>query len=315
MEKRTGPIQKMHTRADETVRYALPVGESRISLNPLIGGPIRFRYTGRIFCIHCGKATKTSFSQGYCFRCMQTLAQCDMCIVKPELCHHHLGTCREPEWGTAHCMIDHTVYLANSSGIKVGITRSHQMKTRWMDQGAVQALPIVRVRNRLESGRVEVALAKVLPDKTNWRLMLQGKGEVLDLKARRDEVFAGLSAELPGERLAEEEYRFEYPVLVYPAKLTSLNLDKQPEVSGNLQGIKGQYLILSTGVINMRKYGGYELEWESESIVEEAGQKAVEKAVAREVAKPVAPVSADPAIAQGPMKAAAGDAATQTSLI
>jgi hypothetical protein len=265
MEKHIGPINKMHTKAADVVEYALPIGDARLPLNPLIGKPIRFRYTGRIFCVHCGKATKTSFSQGYCFRCMQTLAQTDMCIMKPELCHHHLGTCREPEWGTAHCFIDHTVYLANSSGIKVGITRSHQMRTRWMDQGAVQALPIVRVKNRLDSGKVEVALSNVMADKTNWRLMLQGKLEIVDLKAKRDELFSTWAAELPGERLSEEEYRFTYPVLTYPTKLTSLNLDKAPEVSGELQGIKGQYLILSTGVINMRKYGGYELEWESES--------------------------------------------------
>jgi hypothetical protein len=265
MVKCTGPIDKMKTQPGEVVQYALPIGDDRVPLNPLLGRPIRFKATGRIFCVHCGKLTKTSFSQGYCFRCMQTLAQTDMCIVKPELCHHHLGTCREPEWGTAHCMIDHVVYLANSSGIKVGITRAHQMRTRWMDQGAVQALPIVRVKNRLDSGRVEIALSKVMPDKTNWRLMLQGKVETLDLRAKRDEVFSTWAAELPGERLEEEEYRFAYPVLAYPSKLTSLNLDKQPEVSGELQGIKGQYLILSTGVINMRKYGGYELEWESEA--------------------------------------------------
>jgi Protein of unknown function (DUF2797) len=317
MEKRIGPIRKMHTQAGEVVEYALPVGDAKVALNPLLGKPLRFKYTGRIFCIQCGKATKSSFSQGYCFRCMQTLAQCDMCILKPELCHHHLGTCREPEWGLAHCMIEHTVYLANSSGIKVGITRAHQMKTRWMDQGAVQALPIVRVKNRLDSGKVEVALAKVLPDKTNWRLMLQGQGEILDLKAKRDEVFAHLASELPGERLSEAEHRFAYPVLAYPGKLVSLNLDKQPEVTGELLGVKGQYLILSTGVINMRKYGGYELEWESEPT---AAPIADAKTVSGAEAIPVAEAARLSAIvekkaAAGPLSAAAGEAATQTSLL
>ncbi len=301
----------MHTKAGPQVEYALPLGDARISLNPLLGKPVRFAFTGRIFCIHCGKATKTSFSQGYCFRCMQTLAQCDMCILKPELCHHHLGSCREPEWGASHCMIDHTVYLANSSGIKVGITRSHQMPTRWMDQGAVQALPIVRVRNRLESGLVEVALAKVLPDKTNWRLMLQGKTEVLDLKAKRDEVFAGLAGDLPGLRLAEEEHRFDYPVLAYPTKLTSLNLDKQPQVTGELLGIKGQYLILSSGVINMRKYGGYELEWESETMAEEPAPAA--KSPAAQPSPDTEP--AGKSFEERPLSAAAGGAAFQTSLL
>jgi hypothetical protein len=270
MEKRTGPIAKMRTRPESPVRYELPIGDAAVPLNGLLGRPIRFRHTGRIFCSNCGNLTKTSFSQGYCFKCMQTLAQCDMCIVKPELCHFHHGTCREPEWGEKHCMIEHTVYLANSSGLKVGITRSHQMRTRWMDQGAIQALPIVRVKNRLDSGKVEIALSRHVADKTNWRAMLQGKNERVDLKAERDKLFADWGAELPGERLQEEEHAFEYPVLAYPTKLVSLNLDKQPEVAGELQGIKGQYLILSSGVINMRKYGGYELEWETEAAPEAA---------------------------------------------
>lgn len=262
MEKRTGPIAKMRTFPESPVRYELPIGDTALALNGLIGKPVRFRHTGRIFCVNCGNQTKTSFSQGYCFKCMQTLAQCDMCIVKPELCHFHLGTCREPGWGEKHCMIEHTVYLANSSGLKVGITRSHQMRTRWMDQGAVQALPIVRVKSRFDSGKVESTLSRLVPDKTNWRVMLRGQSERIDLKAERDKLFATWGADLPGERLLAEEFTFTYPVQAYPAKPASLNLDKESRVAGELQGIKGQYLILSTGVINMRKYGGYELEWE-----------------------------------------------------
>jgi hypothetical protein len=299
MDKRLGPIAKMRTYPESPVRYELPIGDSALRLNDVIGKPVRFRHTGRIFCVNCGNLTKTSFSQGYCFKCMQTLAQCDMCIVKPELCHFHLGTCREPAWGEKHCMIEHTVYLANSSGLKVGITRSHQMRTRWMDQGAVQALPIVRVKNRLDSGRVESTLSRLVPDKTNWRAMLKGNSERVDLKAERDKLFASWGADLPGERLFEEEYAFVYPVLAFPAKPASLNLDKQPEVSGELQGIKGQYLILSTGVINMRKYGGYELEWEWDASAAPAGGNpaaAVAKAETALVSPAgLIPVAKDPA--------------------
>ena len=50
-----------------------------------------------------------------------------------------------------------------------------------------------------------------------------------------------------------------YPVEQYPEKVKSHNLDKTPVIRGKLQGIKGQYLILDTGVINIRKYSGYEL--------------------------------------------------------
>lgn len=273
----TGPIRKMLTTPGESgapVQYRLPIGEGTLPVNPLLGGPVRFRHTGRIFCIHCGQATKSSFAQGYCFPCMQKLAQCDMCIVRPETCHYHLGTCREPAWGEAHCFIEHTVYLANSSGLKVGITRSHQMKTRWMDQGAVQALPIVRVKTRRDSGLVESTLAKIVPDKTNWRAMLKGDAEPIDLKARRDALFASWAADLPGEKLFAEEFSLTYPVRRYPAKVASFNLDKDPEVKGELMGVKGQYLIFDTGVINMRKYAGYELEWEAASLAEAPTAKA-----------------------------------------
>ena len=296
MEKLVGPVAKLRAFPENPVRYELPLGDAAVPLNGWLGKPVRFRHTGRIFCAHCGNLTKTSFNQGYCFKCMQALARCDMCIVKPELCHFRHGTCREPEWGEAHCMIEHTVYLANSSGLKVGITRSHQMRTRWMDQGAVQALPIARVKSRFDSGMVEIALGRLVPDKTNWRAMLQGKAEPIDLKAERDKLFAAWDAALPGERVWEEEHVFAYPVLAYPAKPAALNLDKQPEIAGELQGIKGQYLILSCGVINMRKYGGYELEWMPAAGPEE---------------KP----AAAPAAGAAPAKAAAGTpGAAQTSL-
>jgi len=304
MEKRSGPIAKMRTFPETPVRYELPIGDAAVALNELIGKPVRFRHTGRIFCANCGNQTKTSFSQGYCFKCMQTLAQCDMCIVKPELCHFHLGTCRQPEWGEKHCMIEHTVYLANSSGLKVGITRSHQMRTRWMDQGAVQALPIVRVKSRFDSGKVESTLSRLVPDKTNWRAMLRGQSERIDLKAERDKLFTTWGADLPGERLLAEEFAFTYPVQTYPSKPASLNLDKEPEVSGELQGIKGQYLILSTGVINMRKYGGYELEWEWDPMAAPAMAAAPGT---------VAPNGASTAFPSAPTPLVAGDSA-QTSL-
>jgi len=50
-----------------------------------------------------------------------------------------------------------------------------------------------------------------------------------------------------------------YPVLEYSAKPQSANLDKDPVLEGTLLGIKGQYLLLDTGVINIRKYTAYTL--------------------------------------------------------
>lgn len=269
----SGNIQKMTTRLEEVVQYQLPIGDSEIAMNPLIGQSLKLRYDGSINCIACGRKTRKSFNQGFCYPCFQSLAQCDSCIVKPELCHYAEGTCREPAWGEAHCLQDHYVYLANSSGIKVGITRGTQIPTRWMDQGAVQALPVFRVKDRLSSGLVEVIMKSHVADKTSWQRMLKGNPEAVDLAARRDELFSICRAEL--EELAqsrgddtfvqlenEDVIDIRYPVNVYPEKVKSFNFDKTAEISGQLNGIKGQYLIFDTGVLNIRKFGGYHIELE-----------------------------------------------------
>jgi hypothetical protein len=191
-----------------------------------------------------------------------------MCIMSPERCHFAAGTCREPEWGETHCMIDHTVYLANTSGLKVGITRDYP--TRWMDQGASQAQPIFRVSSRLRSGLVEVVFKNHIADKTNWQAMLKGSAEPRNLEQARRELMSECATEIESLQQQHgiqsivvlegaEQVSINYPVLEYPTKVKSLNLDKTPSVGGTLMGIKGQYLIFDTGVINMRKYGGYSL--------------------------------------------------------
>lgn len=266
-----GQLRKMHTELADPVIYRLPLPDEAIDLTPYLGKTAKMVYTGQIFCIHCGRKTAKSFNQGYCYPCFRSLAQCDICIVKPEQCHYDAGTCREPQWAQGHCFQPHIVYLANASGIKVGITRHTQIPTRWIDQGAVQALPIMQVASRYISGLVEVALARHVSDKTSWQKMLKHAADAVNLYAKRDELLA-----LCGETLQTVKQRFgaealqvlhdaqavdiRYPVLSYPHKVTSFNLDKQAEVSGVLQGIKGQYLIFDTGVINIRKFAGYEVE-------------------------------------------------------
>ena len=149
-----GAVEKLTAQLDNNnlVQYQLPlaiIGEDSehqsIALNPLIGKELTLTFHGKIACKHCGKTTKKSYSQGFCYPCMIKLAQCDMCIMKPETCHHHLGTCREPQWGEQHCMVDHYVYLSNTSALKVGITRHTQIPTRWIDQGATQALSLIHI--------------------------------------------------------------------------------------------------------------------------------------------------------------------------
>ncbi|WP_046004295.1 DUF2797 domain-containing protein [Pseudoalteromonas rubra] len=268
-----GTLRKMQatlgTAQGASVQYHLPLGDELLPLNELIGKPITLTFSGNIFCCNCGKKTKKSYSQGHCFVCMKKLASCDMCIMKPETCHYDQGTCREPEWGETHCMIPHYVYLANTSGLKVGITRHTQIPTRWIDQGATQAVPIFKVQTRLQSGLVEVALAQFIADKTNWRNMLKGINPELDLKASAAELIPQIQAKLDElaelfgataiERLDEEVVDLTFPVTSYPSKISSFNFDKEPVVSGILQGIKGQYLIFDTGVINIRKFTSYEV--------------------------------------------------------
>jgi hypothetical protein len=265
-----GNLRKMRVEVGDPIRYTLPVGNESVAMNALLGGTIGIRFTGNIHCVACGRKTNKSFNQGHCFPCFRSLASCDGCIVRPERCHYHLGTCREPAWGEANCMRPHVVYLANSSGVKIGITRESQVPIRWIDQGAAQALPVARVASRRLSGLMEVAFKEHVADRTDWRRMLKGEPESVDLAATRDTLL-----EQCGEALSDvtdehdsadpefiadaESLAFHYPVLEYPAKVASINLDKTPEIEGTLMGIKGQYLILDTGVINIRKYGGYEV--------------------------------------------------------
>lgn len=268
----SGPLRKLKGELDagsvEPVQYAMPIGERVVPLNEWIGRTVRLRASGDIHCSHCGKRTRKSYSQGYCYPCFTRLAQCDLCIVSPERCHYEQGTCRDPAWGEQFCMTDHIVYLANSSGLKVGITRATQLPTRWIDQGASQGLPIMRVPARQHSGLVEDLLRQQVADKTNWRTMLQGEPESVDLAEQRDAILDraqeglltlhqrfGIQAFQP--LTGVETLAIRYPVREYSAKPKSANLDKEPLLEGTLLGIKGQYLLLDTAVINIRKYTAY----------------------------------------------------------
>ena len=266
-----GIVRKMRSRLGQPVSYGARFGDNEIALNPLIDQRLKLVFSGGIYCIHCNRKTNKSFNQGYCYPCFQKLAQCDSCIIHPERCHLDQGTCREPAWGEKYCMQDHIVYLANSSGLKVGITRATQVPTRWIDQGATQALAIMRVRSRLQSGTLEMAFKQHVADKTNWRDMLKGRAAELDMVAERDRLLAVCEEDIK-ELMARfgffaisilkgiDPVSIDYPVQAYPEKITSLNFDKEPVVSGTLRGIKGQYLIFDSGVINLRRFSGYEVE-------------------------------------------------------
>ena len=273
LELGRGALSKMSAQLgslEQPVQYAFRLGEQEVPVNPLIGQRLRLDYLGALHCSHCGRKTKKSFSQGYCYPCFTKLAQCDTCMMSPERCHYAAGTCREPSWGEQFCMTDHVVYLANSSGVKVGITRATQVPTRWIDQGASQALPIIRVSTRQQSGFVEDLLRSQVADRTNWRAMLKGEAVAVDLRQVAEQIL-----DVCSEGMSELQQRFglqaiqplsdaqvldiRYPVSAYPSKITSLDLEKTPQVEGTLLGIKGQYLIFDSGVINIRKYTAYQL--------------------------------------------------------
>ncbi len=242
------------------VRYALRLGEQELSLNERVGGPFSLRFTGQMSCVNCRRGVKKFYGQGFCFPCFRDAPEAAECIVRPELCRAHLGEGRDPQWERDHHDTEHFVYLSHTGGIKVGVTRATQVPTRWIDQGAVLAVLIARTPYRQLAGAIEVALKAHFADKTNWRAML---GPVVadpaELAAMRDTVRDRLPTELQACVLpAEAPQRLAYPVVASPPKINSINLEKVPEVSGTLVGIKGQYLIWEDGrVLNVRNHSGF----------------------------------------------------------
>jgi Protein of unknown function (DUF2797) len=267
MSTHIGNLQKLKTQLKSPIDYTLSLGDELISLNSLLQKTLHLKFLGEIHCIHCQRRTSKSFQQGFCYPCFQRLRECNLCIIHPERCKYPEVECPD-DWAHAQCSGSHIVYLANTSGLKVGITRETQMPVRWIDQGAVQALPLFRVRNRRQSGMLEVILKQFVFDKTNWQQMLRGsnflnlKEEASGLLLKSKDVIGQFIGEYPQmevEALDREVEHFEYPVLQLPEKLSNLSLDKSPEIRGVLLGIKGQYLIFDVGALNIRKYGGYKV--------------------------------------------------------
>ncbi len=270
----TGTLKKMRTAAAEPVNYFLSDGwwdvgarVPDLHLNPHLGSRLEIRFTGAIHCTACGRATKKTFGQGFCFPCSQSRAEADICIVRPELCHHGEpgNPCREEEFAQRECFQPHYLYVSLTSGVKVGITRHQNVPSRWIDQGAVAAIPVAVLPDRRAVGLLEKRLSDAgFADKTHWTRMLRGDPDPqFDLAGTAGEVVARLTewgvVGILGE-LERLEHRFTYPVLAWPDKVTSFNLDKDPVAGGVLQGIKGQYLMFDAGVINLRKYTGYKVD-------------------------------------------------------
>jgi hypothetical protein len=254
-----GVLAKMQTEIGDPIQYYLVFEDSFINVNQLLNKEIEINFVG-YQCLNCSKKKKI-YRQGFCYECFYSSPAVGDWIMKPELSTAHLGIAdRDLAYEQQVQLQPHIVYLALSSEVKVGVTRKTQVPTRWIDQGATQAIAIVEVPNRYLAGITEVALKNHYADKTNWRKMLQNTAESFDLIAEKAKVESLIPAEVQEYFFAQKNdlYELHYPVLSYPAKVNSLNLDKTPSFQGKLMGIKGQYLLFENGtVFNVRGSEGY----------------------------------------------------------
>ena len=253
-----GVLTKMSTELKETVQYYLIFESDFLNVNQILDKKISINFL-RFQCLNCGLEKKI-FRQGFCYDCFSSIPQAGDWIMNPELSTAHLDKeDRDLEYEKKVQLKPHIVYLANSSNLKVGVTRKSQIPTRWIDQGAHEAIEIVEVPNRYLAGITEVALKGHVADKTNWRKMLTNDIEDLDLVSEREKI-KDLIPEEAKEYFLEnnKETEIHFPVLEFPKKIKTLNLGKNPFYEGILKGIKGQYLIFHDGtVFNVRGHEGF----------------------------------------------------------
>lgn len=255
-----GVLTKMKTELGDRVQYYLIFEQDFLHMNQVLDKQLTINFLN-YHCTHCHKEKKI-FANGVCYNCFMELPQMGAWVIRPELSKAHLDEAdRDLDYEKSAQLQPHVVYLANSSNVKVGVTRKSEIPTRWIDQGAHEAIEIVEVPNRYLAGITEVALKEHLSDKTNWRSMLTNDLKDLDLAAIREEMKQYLPEEVKDYYLANsKELEIKFPVLSYPAKCKTLNLAKTPFYEGKLKGIKGQYLIFEDGMVfNIRKHEGFKV--------------------------------------------------------
>jgi hypothetical protein len=252
-----GVLTKMQTEYSKPVNYYLVLDTHFINFNQLINKTIELKFL-RYQCLNC-HLDKPIYRQGFCRNCFFETPKAADWILRPELSQAHLDIeDRDLAYEKEMQLQPHIVYLANSSSIKVGVTRKNQVPTRWIDQGAHEAIEILETPNRYLAGIAELALKDHVSDKTNWRNMLKNEIKDEDLKAYSAELKNYLPEEVKAYFIEDNtETNIEFPVEAYPLKPKSLNLIKTPEYQGVLKGIKGQYLIFEDQtVFNVRSNEG-----------------------------------------------------------
>ncbi len=253
------PIGRLAIEPGDPARYALRLGDVALPLNPLLGRGLSLTFTGRIFCTACAAQTSRAYGGGYCYDCFTSLARADLCMVSPDRCHHHLGTCREPEWGSAFCMQPHVVYLANTAGAKVGLTRADRTVGRWLDQGAVQGLVVCTAATRRDAGLIEAAIARHVSDRADWRKLVAADAPLLDLPALAAELRERLA--LPCGTWVDDGYvnALTYPVLRYGLVEQVQLQGRNTPFTSRLLGCKGSYLLFEHGAFNVSAHAGFEV--------------------------------------------------------
>lgn len=264
----TTNLRKMKTALDGDAQYTLPVvnildHEGLFYMNPLVGSMITLRFENEIHCVETGKKIKKTFGEGLSYDAFLKSPLASPSIVRPELSRIHEGIAlRDYEWEMAHHNQPHFVYLSRTSDIKVGVTRDTNVPSRWIDQGATEAIILAQTPYRQLAGLIEVELKESMADKTNWQAMLKNiSNDQTPLDQKKNDVLNLLSPEFEAFIYDDDTVtQIHYPVLNYPAKVKSMKLDTTPEYTGKLNGIKGQYLMFEDGtVFNIRSHAGYRM--------------------------------------------------------
>lgn len=256
-----GVLTKMQTEFAHPIQYYLLFDNDFLHVNQLLNKTIGIQLVGHQ-CLNCG-LDRPIYRQGFCRTCFFEIPQAADWIMRPELSTAHIDKeDRDLEYEKKVQLQPHVVYLANSSNIKVGVTRKSQVPTRWIDQGAHEAIEIVEVPNRYLAGITEVALKDHVSDKTNWRNMLKNDNKDEDLSEWRDRLKKYIPEEAKVYYIENNtETHLEFPVLKFPLKPASLNLNKTPNYTGKLVGVKGQYFIFDDDtVFNIRANEGLVVE-------------------------------------------------------
>lgn len=264
--KYEGNIRKMSGKLkDGKVEYFLPLKDiledgEFIPMNQFVGKEIRLEYEGYINSVISGEKMTKAFGEGLTYNEFMNSPQAAPSIMRPELSRIHEGIAlRDYQWEVEHHLKPHVVYVAFTTNYKVGVTRMTQVPTRWIDQGAIEAVIIAEVPYRQLAGLIEVSLKDHFSDKTAWQKLITGKIEGNgDIREKVQEVIKMIPQEYQMYTMKDSApWKIEYPILEYPIKASSLKLDKEKVIEGKLMGIRGQYLLFENGAINIRSHSGF----------------------------------------------------------